>query len=140
MGFRFPAVGAVLMVLLLASCASGKASRPPVVAATTPGGADQGANPPTTYKATPECNAVRAFVLAGYYATQAPPEKVNDFVATAQRGADEAKVKVPALTPDIDTTMTLLTKSLAGQVTDADKATNDQVAGNINRWVQTNCG
>lgn len=140
MGLRVPAVGALLAVLLLASCASGKASRAPIVPASGPGAAGQGENAPTTYRATPECNAVRAFVLAGYYATQAPPEKVSDFVATAQRGADEAKAKAPALTSDIDTTMTLLKKSLAGQVTDADKATNDQVAGNINRWVQTNCG
>jgi hypothetical protein len=104
-----------------------------------PGQPSAAAGPSTTYKDTKPCNTMRNFVLAAYYATQAPKERSADYLATAQRAANEAKAEVPALAADIDTYYELTGKSVNGTATEADRGTNDRVARAVSGWVESNC-
>jgi hypothetical protein len=140
---------AVLAAVTLGACGEKSSGlRAPQAGATVPGGGaappgagDGGgaANPSTTVKSTPECAAMYQFQLAGLTATNVPPDKQADYLATADKAAAQLKTLAPTISADVDATLTTLKASLKGPVSEADKAANEQVAARLNSWWTTNC-
>ncbi|MCX7619708.1 MAG: hypothetical protein N2037_02550 [Acidimicrobiales bacterium] len=95
--------------------------------------------PPSTYKATPECQAIAAYDL-GQLASIAPEEQRDAALEAAQKTADNLKRLKPEFSSIIDEEMQRLrTVAKGGTLTPEQQAEAAKIHAPISEFWTTNC-
>ncbi len=97
------------------------------------------AAPPSTYKATPECQAIAAYDL-GQLASVAPPEQIDEALEAAQKTADNLKRIKPEFSSIVDEEMQRLRTVARGDtLTQEEQAAAAQLHAPITDYWKANC-
>lgn len=101
--------------------------------------ADAAQAPPSTYKPTPECQAIAAYDL-GQLASVAPPDQVDAALEAAQKTADNLKRVKPEWANIIDEEMQRLRAvAKGGTLTRDQQAAATQLHAPITEYWKQNC-
>ncbi|MFN8041385.1 MAG: hypothetical protein U0Q07_19365 [Acidimicrobiales bacterium] len=136
----------VLLAVLLSGC--GRQEPTPVAES---GGAAASGPPPTPsstkptappgpkLKSTPACVAFSRFKLTQLGVSTARPEDRDRLIEVMNQQANDTRAQLPQFAEAINQQVLTLRKTIAGTVTDEDKAKNQQAQDQLGAWYQQTC-